>query len=65
MGQGAARSALRQDQIGTIEPGKQADLVLIDGNPLANVSDLLRVVATIKGGRVVADRRAAFAARRP
>jgi len=65
MGQGAARSALRQDQIGTIEPGKQADLVLIDGNPLVNVSDLLRVVATIKGGRVVADRRAAFAARRP
>ena len=65
MGQGAARSALRQDQIGTIEPGKQADLVLVDGNPLANVSDLLRVVATIKGGRVVSDRRAAFAARRP
>jgi imidazolonepropionase-like amidohydrolase len=65
MGQGAARSTLRQDQIGTIEAGKQADLVVIDGNPLTNVTDLLRVVATIKGGRVVSDRRAAFAARRP
>ena len=64
MGQGAARSTLRQDQIGTIEPGKQADLVLIDGNPLTNVSDLLDVVMTIKGGRVVSDRRAT-AARRP
>ena len=28
MGQGAARSTLRQDQIGTLEAGKQADLVL-------------------------------------
>ena len=63
MGQNAARSTLRQDQIGTIEAGKQADLVLIDGNPLTNVSDLLKVVTTIKGGRIVSDRRAA--ARRP
>ena len=55
MGQNAARSTLRQDQIGTIEAGKQADLVLIDGNPLTNVSDLLKVVTTIKGGRIVSD----------
>jgi imidazolonepropionase-like amidohydrolase len=65
MGQGAARATLRQDQIGTIEPGKQADLVLVDGNPLANVTDLLRVVTTIKSGRIVSDRRAGAGARRP
>src|SRR5688572_28641289 len=59
MGQGAARSTLKQDLIGTLDVGKQADLVLIDGNPLANVSDLLRVVTTIKGGRIVSDRRTA------
>jgi imidazolonepropionase-like amidohydrolase len=59
MGQGAARSTLKQDLIGTLDVGKQADLVLIDGNPLANVTDLLRVVTTIKGGRIVSDRRAA------
>jgi imidazolonepropionase-like amidohydrolase len=58
MGQGAARSALRQD-IGTLEPGKAADIVLIDGNPLADVDDLLKAVLTVKGGRIVSDTRRA------
>jgi imidazolonepropionase-like amidohydrolase len=57
LGQGAARSTLRQDQIGTLEAGKQADLVLIDGNPLADVNDLLNVVLTMKAGRIVSDTR--------
>jgi imidazolonepropionase-like amidohydrolase len=57
MGQGAARSTLRQDQIGTLDPGKQADLVLVDGNPLTDIHDLLNVVLTVKGGRVVSDTR--------
>jgi len=56
LGQGAARSTLKQDQIGTLEPGKLADMVIVDGNPLSNVSDLLKVVTTIKGGRIVSDR---------
>jgi len=63
IGQGAARSTLKQDQIGTLEPGKRADLVLIDGNPLVNVSDLLKAVMTIKDGRIVSDTRAARARR--
>jgi imidazolonepropionase-like amidohydrolase len=57
LGQGAGRSTLKGDLIGTLEAGKQADLVIIDGNPLANVNDLLKVVTTIKGGRIVSDRR--------
>ena len=57
MGLNAARSTLRQDLIGSLDVGKQADLVLVDGNPLANVTDLLRVVTTIKGGRIVSTRR--------
>jgi imidazolonepropionase-like amidohydrolase len=56
MGQGAARSTLRQD-IGTLEPGKVADIVLIDGNPLTNINDLLKVMVTIKDGRIVSDAR--------
>ena len=56
MGQGAARAALRQD-IGTLEPGKRADLVLIDGNPLADINDLTKALVTIKDGRIVADQR--------
>lgn len=41
---------------GSIEPGKRADLVLLDGNPLSvDPADLykLRVVATIKDGKAV------------
>jgi imidazolonepropionase-like amidohydrolase len=58
MGLNAARATLKQDLIGSLDVGKQADLVLVDGNPLTNVTDLLKVVTTIKGGRIVSDRRA-------
>jgi imidazolonepropionase-like amidohydrolase len=57
LGQGAARSTLKQDQIGTLESGKLADMVLIDGNPLTDVNDLMNVVVTIKGGQIVSDSR--------
>ena len=57
LGQGAARSTLKQDQIGTLEPGKLADMVLIDGNPLTDINDLMKVLVTIKGGRIVSDKR--------
>ena len=56
MGQGAAKSTLKQD-FGTLEPGKVADIVLIDGNPLTNLNDLLKVLVTIKDGRIVSDTR--------
>ena len=49
----AARSALKQDQLGTIEPGKLADLVVVNGDPLTDIYDLLKVVKTIKGGVLV------------
>ncbi len=42
------------DQIGTIEPGKIADLVAFDGDPTADVTAFSRVVAVFQGGtRVV------------
>ena len=40
-------------EIGTLEPGKLADIVIVDGNPLARSADLMNVVTTIKGGVVV------------
>jgi Tol biopolymer transport system component len=40
-------------QLGTIEEGKIADLVVIDGDPLTRVSDALRVTTVIKGGRLI------------
>jgi imidazolonepropionase-like amidohydrolase len=39
------------DQMGTLEPGKQANFVLVDGNPLEDISVLRRIRATVKRGR--------------
>jgi imidazolonepropionase-like amidohydrolase len=38
------------DQIGTLEPGKQADLVAVSVDPLADVTTFKRPVAVVKGG---------------
>lgn len=46
------------DRIGTVEPGKDADLILVDGNPLEQIEVLAepeKVVMVIKGGAVVKD----------
>ena len=39
-------------QRGFIAPGKQADMVLIDGDPVKDIHDIHRVWRTIKGGQV-------------
>lgn len=40
----------RDKDLGTIEPGKLADFIIVDGNPLANISDIRRVVRVVKDG---------------
>ena len=42
----------RSDQIGTIEAGKEADIVAVDGDPLANIQLLENVGFVMKAGRV-------------
>jgi imidazolonepropionase-like amidohydrolase len=44
-----------QDQIGSIEKGKYADLVAVSGDPSADITELQRVKFVMKGGRVVRD----------
>ena len=39
--------------MGTIEPGKLADLFLASGDPLADLAALEDVSLVVKGGRVV------------
>lgn len=39
-----------EQQIGTLEEGKLADFVVLDGDPLAHIADTLRIVAVVKGG---------------
>lgn len=41
------------DKVGTIEPGKWADIVAVDGDPLADVTTLEHVKFVMKGGAVV------------
>ncbi|MEQ9100089.1 MAG: amidohydrolase family protein [Imperialibacter sp.] len=38
------------ESVGSIEVGKQANLILIDGNPLEDISDIRKVEWTMKGG---------------
>ena len=41
------------DQIGAIEPGKFADLIAVDENPLADIKQLEHVRFVMKGGAVI------------
>jgi hypothetical protein len=45
-----ARAMKREKTSGTIAPGKMADLVVVDGDPLTNISDLRKTVTTVRGG---------------
>ena len=47
----------RARQLGTLEAGKVADMVLLNGDPLASVASLLNVTTVIKAGEVVFTRR--------
>lgn len=47
-----AESMGLSDKLGSVEPGKLADLVLLDADPLANISNTQRVALVIQSGRV-------------
>lgn len=51
-------------QVGVLVPGAWADLVLLDGDPLVEVSALRSTHAVVKGGTVVRDDRALLAGAR-
>lgn len=46
-----------EDDLGSIQPGKTADVVVIGGNPLSDASVLENVQIVIKGGELVFDAR--------
>lgn len=48
----SATVAGKEKMYGTLEPGKAADIILIDGNPLNNISDIRKVETVIKGQEI-------------
>ena len=57
MSRNAAIAIGRLDELGTVEAGKLADLVILDGDPLDDPYDLLNVRVVIQGGEIVVDNR--------
>ena len=40
------------DEIGSLQEGRYADIVAVNGNPLDDISEMNRVIFVMKGGRV-------------
>jgi imidazolonepropionase-like amidohydrolase len=43
----------KQRDLGTIEPGKLADIIVVVGNPLYDITALAHVERVVKGGQVL------------
>lgn len=57
MGPGTAAFMDTMSDRGRLEPGTLADIVLVNGDPLELIHDLLNVKVVIKGGAIVVDKR--------
>jgi len=57
MGPNSAAFVHMDNDIGTLEAGKLADIVVLPGNPLDGYWNLLNATMVIKGGEIVVDKR--------
>jgi len=48
----AARAAFLDKDLGTIEGGKLADLILVEGDPLTEIKDITKIQCVMKNGRI-------------
>jgi imidazolonepropionase-like amidohydrolase len=49
---GGARVMHRDRELGSVAPGKLADMIVVDGDPVADIHALRRVTTVVKGGVV-------------
>jgi cytosine/adenosine deaminase-related metal-dependent hydrolase len=49
---GSAQTIGRQSQLGSLTPGKLADLIVLDENPLAAITNTSSIRAVMKNGRL-------------
>lgn len=60
----AAKSMRLDKTIGTIAPGFEADLVALDGDPIADITAVTRVAFVMKGGKVYKSQASSLKAQR-
>jgi imidazolonepropionase-like amidohydrolase len=41
------------EELGTLQPGKFTDIIVMKGNPLVDVGSMDQVIVIIKGGQIV------------
>jgi imidazolonepropionase-like amidohydrolase len=44
-----------EDETGTLEPGKMADILVLDADPVADLANLREVTHVVKEGRVLVE----------
>ncbi len=48
----AAKAAQVEKDLGTLEAGKLADLILVEGDPLSNIDDVSKIQCVMKNGKI-------------